>query len=107
MNTKNSLRLVPCVYALAVSLLVCTANAGEVWVKKILNTTESINAMLAASNIGIPVVIKLVPGTYKSQQSFTWEDGYYGSTMYPARCVSTIPRSGAMSCEATERDWLS
>lgn len=78
MNTKNSMRLAPCVYALALSLSlqVCTASAGEVWVKKVRNTTELINAMLTAGNSGMPALIKLVPGTYKSQQSFSWEDGY-------------------------------
>lgn len=85
MNTKNNMRLAPCVYALALSLSlqVCTANAGEVWVKKVRNTTELINAMLTAGNSGMPALIKLVPGTYKSQQSFSWEDGYYGLAAFP------------------------
>lgn len=75
MDTKNSMRLAPCVYARSLSLQVCTANAGEVWVKKVRNTTELINAMLTAGNSGMPALIKLVPGTYKSQQSLSWEDG--------------------------------
>jgi hypothetical protein len=93
MNSRKGLGFLPCVYLLSLTLQICTAHAADVWVKKVRNSTELVNAMLTAGNSGMPAIIKVVPGTYSFTQAF---DSDFGSSVLPP-VHSDITLEGANS----------